>query len=271
MNNKRTSLIWKISEHEFKNVIRQAHSYSHALSYFGLQNKGGNSQTLKKRINELGLSTSHFLSRSLASVKTRQLSKEQVIETLLIEDCQASRSTVKRHIIKYSLLQYKCASCFNTGEWMGKSISLQLEHKNGVNNDNRIENLCFLCPNCHSQTGTFAGKNVQKNGGGGRPRSDSATFKELSASQLHHSPREKKCQCGRKISKSAQACRSCSASKKSVFKITWPSPDVMAKLLWDKPTSTIAKELGVSDKAVEKFCKKYGLQKPPRGYWTKQN
>jgi hypothetical protein len=45
----------------------------------------------------------------------------------------------------------------------------------------------------------------------------------------------------------------------------------MAKLLWDKPTSTIAKELGVSDKAVEKFCKKYGLQKPPRGYWTKQN
>lgn len=268
MNSKRTSLIWKIPEKEFKDVIRQAHSYSHALSYFGLQNKGGNSKTLKKRICELKLSTSHFLSRSLASTKTRQLSKEQVIETLLIENCLSSRSTIKKYIIRHELLDYKCESCLNLGEWMGKRISLQLEHKNGVSDDNRLENLCFLCPNCHSQTGTYAGKNAQRSGGGGRSRSDSTTFKELGAGLLHYSPREKKCQCGQKISKSAKACRSCSASSKNVFKIVWPSPDAMAKLLWDKPTSTIAKELGVSDNAVANFCKKYGLQKPSRGYWT---
>ena len=52
-------------------------------------------------------------------------------------------------------------------------------------------------------------------------------------------------------------------------KIVWPSPETLEKLLWEKPTSQFAKDLGVSDKAIEKHCKKLGLKKPPRGYWAK--
>ncbi len=52
-------------------------------------------------------------------------------------------------------------------------------------------------------------------------------------------------------------------------KIVWPSAEVLEKLLWEKPTSQIAKDLGVSDKAIEKHCKKLALKKPPRGYWAK--
>lgn len=43
--------------------------------------------------------------------------------------------------------------------WNGQPLVLQLEHKNGINNDNRLENLAFICPNCHSQTPTYAGRN----------------------------------------------------------------------------------------------------------------
>ena len=53
-------------------------------------------------------------------------------------------------------------------------------------------------------------------------------------------------------------------------KIEWPSKEELEKLLWEKPTTSIAKDLGVSDKAVEKHVKKLGLAKPPRGYWIKQ-
>ena len=53
-------------------------------------------------------------------------------------------------------------------------------------------------------------------------------------------------------------------------KIQWPPKEELEKLLWEKPTTYIAKELGVSDKAVEKHIKKLGLTKPPRGYWVKQ-
>lgn len=52
-------------------------------------------------------------------------------------------------------------------------------------------------------------------------------------------------------------------------KIDWPSKEELAVLVWEKPTATIAKEFGVADSSVAKWVKKYGLSKPPRGYWQK--
>lgn len=53
-------------------------------------------------------------------------------------------------------------NCVIGNTWKGQKITLQLDHKNGIYNDNRIENIRFLCPNCHSQTGTFSGENLIK-------------------------------------------------------------------------------------------------------------
>jgi 5-methylcytosine-specific restriction endonuclease McrA len=47
--------------------------------------------------------------------------------------------------------------------WFDKKLSLHLDHKNGINNDNKIKNLRFLCPNCHSQTSTYGGKSRKIN------------------------------------------------------------------------------------------------------------
>ena len=68
---------------------------------------------------------------------------------------------LKERLVKEKYLEYKCAECGIT-EWNGKPLSLHLDHINGINNDHRIENLRFLCPNCHSQTNTYAGKNKKK-------------------------------------------------------------------------------------------------------------
>lgn len=54
-------------------------------------------------------------------------------------------------------------------------------------------------------------------------------------------------------------------------KIKWPSIEEMQKLVWEKSTIVLAKELGVSDVAIAKFCKKHNITKPQRGYWAKQN
>ena len=53
-------------------------------------------------------------------------------------------------------------------------------------------------------------------------------------------------------------------------KVERPSKEELEKLVWEKPTLQIAKDFGVSDKAVEKWCKTYGIEKPPRGYWVKK-
>ena len=77
---------------------------------------------------------------------------------------------IKTRLVRDFDRPYECNACKNTNftkcdgvlMWNDQEITLQLEHINGVNNDNRLENLCFLCPNCHSQTSTYAGGNSKK-------------------------------------------------------------------------------------------------------------
>jgi HNH endonuclease len=71
-------------------------------------------------------------------------------------------STVRRAIIKFGLLPYVCVKCGLTDSWNKESLTLDLDHINGNRGDNRLENLRFLCPNCHSQTPTSRGKNCKK-------------------------------------------------------------------------------------------------------------
>lgn len=78
---------------------------------------------------------------------------------VFVEDSTYSRCNIKKRIIRKNLIEYKCSLCPTEDMWQGKPLSLHLDHVNGVNNDHRIENLRFLCPNCHSQTETYAGKN----------------------------------------------------------------------------------------------------------------
>lgn len=69
-------------------------------------------------------------------------------------------SFVKTRIIKDKLIDHKCCECGITDTWMNKKLTLELDHINGNSNDNRLENLRFMCPNCHSQTSTHKGRNI---------------------------------------------------------------------------------------------------------------
>ena len=71
----------------------------------------------------------------------------------------ATRASVRNRILKEGLLEYECNEC-NIKDYNGKPLSLELDHINGKGHDHRLENLRWLCPNCHSQTKTFRGKNI---------------------------------------------------------------------------------------------------------------
>ena len=83
------------------------------------------------------------------------------LERILAES--KSRWSIKRRLIEAGLLRNECDEC-GLRSWKGRPLSIQLDHRNGVGDDHRLENLRMLCPNCHSQTPTFGTRNRKQNG-----------------------------------------------------------------------------------------------------------
>lgn len=80
------------------------------------------------------------------------------LEELLVIGRQTTRRHLKARLISEGLKENRCEICGIT-EWLGRPLSIQLHHRNGNGRDNRLENLEFLCANCHSQTDTYGGRN----------------------------------------------------------------------------------------------------------------
>ena len=80
------------------------------------------------------------------------------LSLLLAAGTPRGRWNIKRRLIASGLKQDRCEECGLT-DWRGRPLSLDLHHRNGDRHDNRLENLSLLCPNCHSQTDSFAGRN----------------------------------------------------------------------------------------------------------------
>lgn len=154
--------IYKLSDEQFVELLKKSSTISEVLFKLGYTVKGnswGYSQ-VKRRMDDLNLDYSIFKGKSavMKITKLNNIKKEDILK----ENCRHQRTVLRRYVIKNNLIPYKCAICGCT-EWQGKTLSLELDHINGVNNDNRLENLRFLCPNCHSQTSTYGSRNQQLN------------------------------------------------------------------------------------------------------------
>lgn len=95
--------------------------------------------------------------------KGKKLSKPSPLRfndtDVFVESSTYPRHRLKERIIAGNMIVYQCACCGIGPEWNGKPMPLILDHKNGVNNDNRLENLRFVCSNCDSQLPTYKSKN----------------------------------------------------------------------------------------------------------------
>ena len=249
-------------------AVKSSYSIANVLSSLGLKIAGSNYRTVHRAVKRLQLDTSHWTGQGHLRGKTHNWSPSRDFQDILVKDSDyVSTFKLKHRLIKAKLLSYECTIC-HISSWQNQELALQLDHINGINNDHRLENLRLLCPNCHSQTDTFAGKNKKKLVGPEGlepPIAISAAALEAAVYAIPPRPQNKCNKCERTINKRSFRCSVCKDEK-----ITWPSKEELEKLVWSISCSQLSKKLGVSDKAIEKRCKKLGISKPPRGYWAKQ-
>lgn len=145
--------IYCCSNEEFIEIIKTSNSFRQCCKKLNYGGNNGN-DLIKQRCRELGIDINF----------NRDENSNIPIEQILVENSSyKNRACLKYRLVKEGLLEYKCVSCGNVGIWLGKKLSLQIDHINGKNNDNRLENLRFLCLNCHAQTSTYCGKNIKYN------------------------------------------------------------------------------------------------------------
>lgn len=137
-------------------AVRESKTYNEVLVKFNRNSSSDSYKSLKNKIKEWEIDVSHFLSKKQFIEKQYAEGKllKKTNDEIFIENSKASRNIVKKRILKENLIDYICIECGQDEFWRGKKISLILDHINGFRDDNRLENLRFLCPNCNSSLDT---------------------------------------------------------------------------------------------------------------------
>jgi hypothetical protein len=142
---------------EAAQAVARARSFSEALRLLGVRPAGGNHRTLKAAVARWQISTDHFD----PNAGRRGGAKAAVpIEAILVEQSTFSRSHLKERLYKAGLKTPHCELCGQGATWRGREMALVLDHINGVGDDNRLENLRIVCPNCAATLDTHCGRNI---------------------------------------------------------------------------------------------------------------
>lgn len=259
---------------QIKEAVKTSKSLAGVLRALGLLPVGGNYRTIKKRIKELNLDTSHFTGKAWIP-KGAEVKK--------FDDLTTAQAIKKRLINERG---HRCECC-RKEMWLGGKIILELDHINGDRDNNSRENLQLLCPNCHALTPTYRGKNIGENAKNHRAAchqrhrelklaSGQYAYKEQVKSnkkkQDSRQGQEKKkrlakiascMKCNVQIGSSTktQMCADC--YHKSTRKAERPAIDILIKEIQNSSFLSVGKKYGVSDNAIRKWLRMAGID--PKG------
>jgi transposase-like protein len=238
----------KEREEYYIKLIRESESLIEVCRKAGIVATTGNYDTLKRVIRDNNIDISHFKRQGGSSTTSRTTLE------YLVKGSKVSSFKLKNRLLREGYKEYKCEKCKNT-EWYGKPIPLELHHINGDNTDNRLENLQILCPNCHSFTDTYGGKNQKLN-----------KRKELSNEEkdeiIRKSSTKESIKCVAKETshsertvKKVLSASSISINKNKLVKENNDKkiPSIVDSLRRTKSFSGTAREFGVSDNAIRKL------------------
>ena len=170
---------------------------------------------------------------NIEKIKPKTFFSQRTQEEIFCENSKVSQHCLRNNYKKINKPDH-CAICQMPAEWQGKPLTLRLDHINGIHNDNRLENLRWVCPNCDSQQETYCGANQKK---------EKTKYYCID--------------CGKEISKGSLRCNEC--NHKLQYKTEHPDRNTLKQLIRTKPFTQIGKDYNVSDNAIRKWCDNYNL------------
>jgi len=254
---------------EFRDAVANSNNIRQVCLKLNISAYGGSYEYIKRKIKKYNIDTSHFNKKSTKRITCFSLP----LDIILVKGSfYTNTSVLKNRLIANGILENKCYSCQRTKcEINGKMINMPLElhHIDGDRNNNEIENLTLLCPICHNLTTNFRGKKKVKK----LYMYCKKCHKEIRQNKYElckdcyveeNYPRETKVypafcsECGRELNKSKSGlCRSC--INKKMTTLNKPSKEVLEKEIQENSFLALGRKYGVSDNAVRKWCKQYGI------------
>jgi len=234
------SIIQTISTDELTNIVKDSFTLSEVLKKLNLSGRGHSYDYLKERLSKDNIDYTHF-------IPPKRVKYDSIDDIFKVNSTFQNTSKLKKKLFDNKLKENKCDLCNQLPFHNGKSLVLQLDHKNGNNTDNSLENLRILCPNCHSQTHTYSGGNKNK-----REKIYCKTCNKPIGITKHGYC--KKCflesKCGKKYKEHI------TQNQPKKFEV---SKEKLEQMIRQYPMTTIGKMFGVSDNSIRKRCKNFGI------------
>jgi hypothetical protein len=234
----------RYSEDEARAAVESSFHYTEVLRKLGLRPAGGNHKTLRHWVDEVWkIPTDHF--DPDRHLRLRARTRTQPLDEVLVEHSTYNRRTLKHRLYETGLKERRCELCGQGEIWRDQFMGLILDHINGVPDDNRLENLRIVCPNCNATLDTHCGR---KNRIPEEPRECPVCGGEFAAKF----PAQRYCSrvCGRR----SPGARDPHPERRKVER---PPYDRLMAELAESNWSRVAGRYGVSDKAVRKWVRWY--------------
>jgi hypothetical protein len=247
------------SEKQAREAVASSLCYSEALQKLGLRPAGGNHRVFRKYVDEIWrIPTDHFDPQRvrIAKLKANRPQRPIPLELVRVSGSSYSRTKLKQRLYESGLKTRNCELCDQGEDWRGGRMSLILDHVNGVPDDNRIENLRIVCPNCAATIETHCGR---KN----RLPPQACAMCGNSFTPRYRRQRYCSVACGMRHPKGRHAPRP------ERRKVERPSYEQLMADVGSMSFVAIGRNYGVSDNAVRKWIRWYEYQREME-VWSKQ-
>ena len=212
---------------QLEQLVKESSSLAEILRKQGKNPSGAAYKILKEKLDTYNISY-HFISQRNGNYGKLSLDER------LKENRPYNSSKLRKRLIDEKLKENKCELCGQLPFHNGKELVLQLDHINGDHNDNRLENLRILCPNCHSQTETYSSKVRVKN--------------------IKTCP-----DCGAIIKNTSTYCVKCAPFHKRSLKDIKPSKEKLLELIKENSFLKVGEIIGTTENTIRKWCREYNL------------